>query len=742
MKNDDSLLPLDPYHPALDIYIPVHNRRVKITMQSESTYNFKKANFVRLYTSLKDCNWKDLYDSTDVNNAVNCLYNNINTVMRETVPLTMPKGKSKYPLWFTFEIIRKLKAKEHHRKHKHISDYSLNQFKLLRKEVKSLIKLTHRNYINSVEDGISNNPKKFWTFIKNKQKNNGLCNSFHYNNIELSDCKTIVEGFASYFESVYSTVDQSHYNIPDVNSTTCDTLNITCILRNEVEIAIKKLKSKSTAGPDMIPPFIIKGCANILIDPLLYIYNLSIKTSLFPSAWKVSRVCPVLKSGHRSAITNYRPISILSSVAKVFEFILYNRMSIFIKQIISECQHGFVPNRSTVTNLINFYHDVSNELDSAGQTDVIYTDFEKAFDKINHDVLIKKLAHLGFSYSMLNFFCSYLLGRRQYVYFQRNSSRHYLIKSGIPQGSNLGPLMFLIFINDLPKCISNSSCLLYADDLKIYKPIKTINDCLLLQNDLNKILLWSIENKLNFNVKKCTSMIFTRKKKPIVFAYKLGVTELQSINEVNDLGVLFDRELSLSPHVCKLVSGSYKTLGFVLRNIKMFTSSQACINIYQAFIRSKLEYASVIWNPRHDMYILRIEQIQKRFLRHLHLNITGNYPYMVPYKDLLDNFQMVSLENRRAIDDMKFLYKVVNAIIDNSYFLSLLNFHVPRVNSRANLTFKNKKVRTTSHNNSPLYRLCNKYNSAAYNNNRLDFSTTINCFLSEFVKTMSFVIKD
>ena len=210
---------------------------------------------------------------------------------------------------------------------------------------------------------------------------------------------SIVEGFASYFKSVYDS-QSAQYKVPACNSNTPNTLHIKLVSKEEIEMAFKKLKPKSSAGPDNIPPYVVKGCAESLRDPLHFIFNLAIQTCTFPDAWKITRVCPILKSGDPSLINNYRPISILSAVAKVFEFILHGRISVFLRPLVTDNQHGFLSRKSTVTNAINFTQIISKELDKGGQMDVIFTDFEKAFDTINHDILLKKLCILGFSHPL------------------------------------------------------------------------------------------------------------------------------------------------------------------------------------------------------------------------------------------------------------------------------------------------------------------------------------------------------
>lgn len=234
------------------------------------------------------------------------------------------------------------------------------------------------------------------------------------------------------------------------------------------------------SGLDNIPSFLLRDTACILVKPLKYLFNLILNQSKFPEIWKKSRICPVFKRDDSKNVENYRPISILCNFAKTFEAVLYDRIYNSVKCIISPEQHGFMHKRSTTTNLACFTQYVSQSIDKRGQVDVIYTDFQKAFDQIDHYVLIEKLSRIGFSSKLILLMRSYLFGRNQHVEYLNIKSRQFSPTSGVPQGSNLGPLLFLIFINDLTETISCEK-LLFADDMKIFYTINSINDCISLQ---------------------------------------------------------------------------------------------------------------------------------------------------------------------------------------------------------------------------------------------------------------------
>ena len=297
------------------------------------------------------------------------------------------------------------------------------------------------------------------------------------------------------------------------------------ITLNEVKSAIKSLKGILTAGHDQLPAFLFKDCSFQLAPFIHRFLNLIIENASFPNVWKLSKITPIFKSGSKSEITNYRTIALLSNFSKIFEIVINRRLHSKLEHVISDTQHGFMPGRSTNTNLIQICQYISSEIDKKRQVDVIYTNLSKAFDSICHAQLINKLDCLGFEAQLLKLINSYLLNRSFYVICNGFSSKTYPCPSGVPQGSILGPLLFLLYINDLLLSLS-CPALAYADDKKLFSTIYDISDCLALQKSLDKINSWCKCNRFVFNVNKCKFVNFTRCHREIKFTYTIDFTPL------------------------------------------------------------------------------------------------------------------------------------------------------------------------------------------------------------------------
>jgi Reverse transcriptase (RNA-dependent DNA polymerase) len=710
------LVKVDNHHPPLliEFIFPSSDNASNFNYNNSTTrYNFKRTNFPLLYEKLYNTDWEPLGNSEDVDIMCDEFYKIIDNVFSSCVPTFSNNPTRNYPPWFSEEIINNLKAKETARKN--FKKYKLQsyhkKFIELRALVKSQINVAYSDYVQVVENSLVDDPMKFWSYINIKKGKSRIPGVMKYNNRELDNPQSIVDAFSAFFSDVYIQSNINNFSAKNVCPITNTNIIINNVTEEDIINASKKLKDKMTCGIDNCPSFLIKDCIKIFAKPLCKIFNLILANETYPTIWKTTKICPVFKKGDQNVISNYRPISILCNFGKLFEIILYERIYNAVHKCISPHQHGFMSKRSTVTNLSCITQFIADTLDSNGQVDVIYTDIQKAFDQIDHNLLLQKLDAIGLSNPLLKLFQSYLTDRNLFVEYGGYKSHNYAATSGVPQGSNLGPLLFLIFINDLALSLKCNH-LLFADDLKIYTSIKDVDDCRLLQTFLNQINDWCLKNRLSLNVSKCTVVSFTKKYNTIIYDYNIDNNNLERHNSFKDLGVIFDSKLSFSEHISHIVSSSSKMLGYCVRNWSSFSNIDTLKLIYFTFIRSKLEYATLIWSPQYRTSINYVESVQRKCLKYFYFRLYGIFPERgSDHNILLQLFNIESLSNRRNCVALSTLYGLVNSKIDSSSLLGHINLCVPRIAARQKQTFNFTTPRTNILSKSPIYTMINLYNT-------------------------------
>ncbi|KAL0871637.1 hypothetical protein ABMA27_004163 [Loxostege sticticalis] len=457
---------------------------------------------------------------------------------------------------------------------------------------------------------------------------------------------------------------------------------------------------------------------------------------MFPDRWKIAHVIPIFKAGDKTSCSNYRPISILSCLAKLFESLVYASLYSHLNNYICTQQHGFVKNRSTLSNLLEFKHYLCQTFASCGQVDAIYLDFSKAFDKVNHSLLCQKLSLYGIHGCLLRWITSYLSNRSQLVTVKGYSSSPIPVSSGVPQGSHLGPLLFVIFINDLTERLS-SPALLYADDLKIFTSIVDEKNCLTLQNDLNVVANWCSSNLMYLNIDKCCVITFTRKKNKIIHSYYIHDTLIDRKDVVRDLGVLFDEQLTFRPHYEQIIQRGNQLLGFIMRTTKHFKKPRSTLYLFNSLVRSVLEYCSPVWSPFYNVHINNIEKIQKRCLRYLSRKHNFGRS-LAGYSQRLSKFDVIPLCTRRRRYDLLCLHKILHAIINAPNLLSSLNINTLHRSRRPNV-FSIQVYRNNTSYYNPLIRMCRAYNELVRSGRDVDI---FNDKFSVFKKAISEILKD
>lgn len=702
--SDELLLPLDQHHPALDIIIANDSRNLQNS--KTSTYNFTKADYPNIVDYLDHLDWSFLEAGNNITDQVEQFYSFLNTSRELYVPKIYVKA-SLYPIWFTKELKELIyNKKQMHKLYKlsrNINDYT--NFTNLRRQCKELSRKCYNDYVSLMEKEVQHNVKRLWNFSNTQRKNDcSLPNTMYLNNKCADSTESIVNLFADSFKSVYDK------DIPDSETPNDisleESLNLShCFIEiAAVEKGIKALDSNKSAGPDGFPPIYLKSCIASLTYPLFILFNKSLSSGCFPDQWKKSFLTPIHKKGDKSDVSNYRPICILSAIPKLFESLVLDVIAKQINNIIVPNQHGFITGRNTLSNLIIYENYISDSFVLKHQVDSIYTDFSKAFDKVRRHILVHKLSMLGFKGTLLIWINSYLSKRKLCVKINSVESYIFEATSGVPQGSHLGPILFLLFINDIVSIFKDVQVILFADDLKIYKMIRSIDDCHILQSNLDKLYHWCVINSLFLNIQKCQVIRFRKIQSHVTYEYSLNNVKLTQVAQIRDLGVIFDEKLTFTLHVNEITNRAIKMLGFICRTASGFKSLECLKTLYTSLVRSQVEYNSPVWSPMYKIHSNNIERVQHKFLRFINFKL--NIPIQnINYVFLMKQLNLITLSDRRIIFDLVLLNKIINNCIDNPEILSKIKFYIPTRNTRQSATFFCDNVKTNYEAHTPVNRM-------------------------------------
>ena len=482
------------------------------------------------------------------------------------------------------------------------------------------------------------------------------------------------------------------------------------ISMKEVKDVIRNSKSKLSHGLDGIPSVVLKKCLNELCPILTSIFNASYTAQQVPDIWRRVSITPLHKHGLKTDPQNYRPISVPSCVSKVMETIIEHRIRRQLQPqfILFQSQHGFMKGRNSTTNLLLTYGDIFESKNRGENTDIIFIDFAKAFDKINHAILFDKMSILGIDTQTINWTRSFLENRTFSVKVNTSMSTSMSIVSGIPQGTVLGPLLYNIYAYDIRKYTTNK-LVSYADDTKLFKHIsndtqKRELDILSLQRDIDGIFKWACENKMTINISKCVHLRIGTRTSTYTSTYTLNNTSILEVNQYVDLGITISNDLSFKTHIKSICQKSRQLIGMFRKAFGSLLTEEAFRILYKSHIRSILEYCPSLWSPQYQSEIDELESVQRFALKVL---LPQKWNQSLTQK--LRNLDLNPLVNRRNNADLVECYKLMKSIYDVNVpeQLKLTNSCTRGHN------MKLFKPRSTSTNvqNSFFHRIIDKWNS-------------------------------
>ena len=359
-----------------------------------------------------------------------------------------------------------------------------------------------------------------------------------------------------------------------------------------VENLLKKIQPHKAPGPDDIPNMVLKQCATHLAPAVTLLFQKSLDTGVLPKDWTDANVTPIFKKGERQSAENYRPVSLTSVPLKCVEHIVCHQMHKHFDKhhVLTNRNHGFRKGYSCETQLTITVDELCRNIDKGHQTDVAILDFSKAFDKVPHDLLLHKLNCYGIRGSLHSWIKAFLTNRQMRIIVEGEASEEATVHSGVPQGTVLGPLLFLCHINDLPDRVRSSIVRLFADDCLLYRTIRNAQDHLLLQEDLRQLETWAADWGMLFNASKCYILSINSKSS---YYYQLNNTTLKHVDNNPYLGLLISKDLKWATHIEKICKKASSTLGFIQRNLR-HCPTHCRKSAYIALVRSTLEYGSVV----------------------------------------------------------------------------------------------------------------------------------------------------
>ena len=562
---------------------------------------------------------------------------------------------------------------------------------------------------------IKSDSKYFFSYAKRfKQVSYSPNILINQHNETLTDPKSIANTLQQQFVSVFSTP----LNIEN-NTTPDDIINPTFpfpselnIVKSDIISAINEIKASSSCSKYDIPAKVFKTYKNTLWVPLQMFCIKSFETCQIPPSYKTQTIIPIHKKGDKTNPENWRPIAITPHPIKIFERVIRKRLSDYLEKnkILNENQHGFRKNRSCSTQLISHTYNIFNYLINGSEVDCIYLDYSKAFDKVDHNLLLVKLRQLKISKKYIDWLGCFLKGRVQTVAIGNHFSFPATVKSGVPQGSVLAPTLYTTYINDLPKDIKQCDILTFADDTKLISKINSVEDTIALQNDLNSTFKWSSENNMILNDSKFEMINFKpavdqtslTSLKSLPFCnqfrgyYLSNKTEIEPTHYVRDLGIFIDSDLSWSVQIFKMCKKARQISAWILNTFHT-RDRVPMVTLFTTMVRPIVEYCCEIWNPHKIKDIVKIENLQRSFT----FKITGMQD--LNYYERLQILNLLSLQRRRETLIILNIWKIKHKLLPNSINLQFKEHNrslackailppLPRVNKALQTKFEESFV--------------------------------------------------
>ena len=630
------------------------------SVSTEEIPDWKNADFNKLHQLLSNVNWDAEIHGMGTEDSWNMFKSIIQNAEKECVPMRRRRNPNR-PLWMTANAMRVVRKKRRlWKKYKTTSDYAdYMSYKAIEKKVKGTIRRAKKTLERKIAKNAKKNPKEFYAYLKSCTANRETVGPLKENGTTINDDEQMTNVLNTFFTSVFTREDLS--NIPQPKQTYFGNSPLTSVLfpHDRIKDKIDKMKSTAAPGDDNITPRLLQSIEDIICVPLSIIFAQSLNEGIVPEDWRRANITPVFKKGSKANAGNYRPISLTSIICKIMESIIRDSIvhHLATNKLVRPSQHGFMAHKSCLTNLLEYLETLTKLVDEGHSIDIIYCDFAKAFDKVPHQRLLQVLRSHGIDGKVLNWISAWLSNRSQRVILNGSASEWSDVLSGVPQGSVLGPTLFIIFINNLDEAMDIATGIIskFADDTKMGRTISGEDDRNALQRDIDSLLKWADVWQAQFNATKCKVMHIGRKNPQ--FKYTMGDKVLQAVDVEKDVGVMIHSSLKPSTQCAQAAKKANQIIGRMSRAFH-YRDKDVWVRLYKQYVRPHLEYCVQAWSPWTVADIDVLENVQKRVVR----MVSGLQSSS--YEDRLKELGLPSLSQRRKRGDMLETWKILNGFED------------------------------------------------------------------------------
>lgn len=576
-----------------------------------------------------------------------------------------------------------------------------NKYKKYKNKLISIMRFCKKQYYMEKLEKNKNNTKSTWKvlneLIKNKKSVKEYPSYFYsQNDTIMQENKPIANQFNEHFVKVGESLAKSIASPPNtsqerVRNVISESMFVQETTEKELHDIVSHFKGKRSSDWNGFDMSLIKNIIDCIVKPLKYICNLSLMTGQFPTKMKVAKVIPLFKSGDKHTFSNYRPISLLPQLSKILEKVFANRLTDFIlkHKILCEQQYGFRTNRTTSLALMDFVEQVSNAIDLKQYTIGVFLDLQKAFDTIDHTILLSKLQGYGIRGLAHNWVKSYLENRKQYVNINNTNSHFSTVTCGVPQGSVLGPLLFLLYINDLSSVSSKLKCILFADDTTVFCSGDNLEQLLdTVEKELQLLKQWFDLNKLSLHVGKTKCIIFGKKKRTHNKKLTINSTEIEIVSETKFLGTIIDENLNWKSHIKYIQSKISKSIA-IMYKAEYCLCQKSLLILYYSLIAPYMTYCIEIWGNTYKSNTTPIFLLQKKAIR-----IISKKPYKEPTHPLFINLNILKFKDLVNFITLQTMYNAKNESLPPNV-QRLFKMRENKHNLRGVLLFEKPKARTT-----------------------------------------------